>query len=322
MKTAIITGITGQDGSYLSKLLLEKGYRVVGITRNSQQTNLTNLQYLGIASSVIIEECDLLDLPYVLRIIEKYEPTEVYSLGAQSSVGLSFSQPTATIEYNINSVLNLLEAIRIANKSIRFYQASSSEMYGKVTTLPVSLTTPMHPLSPYAISKAACFWTGINFRESFGLWTCSGVLFNHESYLRPSNFFVKKIINQSIRIRDGELDKLYVGNLDVKRDFGYAPKYVEAMWLMLQQNEPRDFIVCSGKSVSLRSIVEHVLSILKLDPSIIHKDPDLFRPVDIEDIYGDNSDAKKYLGWSYDLDFMNVLEGLVEEEQRNMSRRK
>jgi len=318
MKTALVTGITGQDGCYLSRLLLEKNYKVIGVTRNSQSTNLKNLEYLGISDSIIIEECNLLDLSFVIRLMEKYKPDEVYNLAAQSSVGLSFAQPTATIEYNTNSVLNLLEAVRLSGNSMKFYQASSSEMYGKVTNLPVQLTTPMHPLSPYAISKASNFWTVTNFRESFGLWTCNGVLFNHESYLRPKNFFVKKVITDSLRIKHRKQDVLRVGNLDAKRDFGYAPKYAEAMWLMLQQPQAADFIICSGKSISLRSIVEHVFTTLGISTSKIVVDLTLFRPVDIADIYGENNQSRDVLGWSYDLDFKKVLDMLIEEEERNL----
>lgn len=314
MKSAIITGITGQDGAYLAKLLLEKGYRVIGVTRNNHLSNLVNLDYLSITEKVVMEECDLRDLPFVMRILEKYHPEEVYNLAAQSSVGLSFQQPTATIQYNVNSVLNLLEAIRIVNPAIKFYQASSSEMYGKVSNLPVTLSTPMHPLSPYAISKASSYWTVVNFRESFNLFACNGILFNHESVLRPRNFFLKKVIIDSLKIKAQALDVLKVGNLDVKRDFGFAPKYVEAMWLMLQQSTPQDFIICSGRSILLRDIVNHVFKKLELDPAKIVIDHGLYRPVDIYDIYGDNSLSKEVLKWSYDLKFEDVLDQLIDEE--------
>jgi GDPmannose 4,6-dehydratase len=313
MKTALITGITGQDGGYLAKLLLEKGYAVIGITR-SYLPNISNLNYLNIHHQVTLEECDLSDLPFVLRILEKYRPTEIYNLAAQSSVGHSFQQPISTIQFNVNSVLNLLEAIRMVNSSIKFYQASSSEMFGRVEKLPITLSTPMHPLSPYAISKASNHWTVVNFRESFGLFACNGVLFNHESFLRANNFFVKKIITESLKIKAGLSDKLKVGNIDVKRDFGFAPRYVEAMWLMLQQEKPRDFIICSGKSISLRSIIEHVFQTLDLPMSKLEIDRNLYRPIDIDDIYGDNSDAKTFLRWSYDHDFRGIIDLLLKEE--------
>jgi GDPmannose 4,6-dehydratase len=314
MKTALITGITGQDGSYLAQFLLAKGYKVIGITRNNYKPDLRNLDHLKISHEILLEECDLCDLAFVITIIEKHKPEEIYNLSAQSSVGLSFKQPTSTMHYNINSVLNLVEAIRLVNKSIKFYQASSSEMFGKVDNLPVTLSTPMHPLSPYAISKATNYWTVVNFRESYNLFACNGILFNHESVLRPKNFFIKKIISDSLRVKSGVLNTLNVGNLDVKRDFGYAPKYIEAMWLMLQYKEPRDFIICSGKSILLKDIVHYVFRKLNIHASKITIDSSLYRPTDIYDIYGDNSQAKELLGWSYNMDFEKVLDQLIEQE--------
>jgi GDPmannose 4,6-dehydratase len=313
MKTALVTGITGQDGAYLAKLLLEKEYAVIGITR-SYLPNISNLKYLNIHDKVTLEECDLGDLPSVLRILNKYKPSEIYNLAAQSSVGHSFQQPIATIQFNVNSVLNLLESIRIVNSKIKFYQASSSEMFGKVERLPVTLSTPMHPLSPYAISKASNHWTVVNFRESFGLFACNGVLFNHESFLRTNNFFVKKIITESLKIKAGLADQLNVGNIDVKRDFGFAPRYVKAMWLMLQQDKPKDFIICSGKSISLRRIIEHVFRTLGIPMSKLKIDRSLYRPTDIVDIYGDNLDAKTILKWYYDYEFREVVDLLIKEE--------
>ena len=314
MKTALITGITGQDGSYLAKFLVEKGYVVIGLTRYKNLINLRGLSYLGIIDNVIIEECDLMDMASVIRIIEKYRPHEIYNLAAQSSVGVSFEHPTATIQFNVNSVLNMLEAIRLVDKSIRIYQASSSEMYGKVSLLPVTLSTPMHPLSPYAVSKASGFWAVRNFREAFGLFSCNGVLFNHESVLRTGNFFVKKVITESIKIKKGLVNELRVGNIDVRRDFGYAPKYVEAMWLLLQHQNPIDVIICSGESISLREIVNHVFTSLEIPSSKLVIDKNLFRPVDIEDIYGSNSIAREVLGWNYDIGFKSILELLIQDE--------
>lgn len=319
MKTALITGVTGQDGAYLSHLLLGKGYRVVGVTRNTAK-NSRALTYLKIADKILLEECDLRDLPAVIRLIEKHKPEELYNLAAQSSVGLSFQQPTATIQFNVLSVLNLLEAIRIVNSKIRFYQASSSEMYGKVTDLPITLKTPMHPLSPYAISKATGFWTVVNFRESFNLFACNGVLFNHESHLRTKNFFIKKIIHDSLQLRAGRISELKVGNLEVRRDFGFAPEYVKAMWLMLQQETPKDFVICSGRSLLLKDLVHYIFKKLDLDRSKIVIDPDLYRPVDIFDTYGDNRDARNVLGWIYDMPFESVLDILLDEERKEFER--
>lgn len=314
MKKAIITGITGQDGAYLAKLLVDKGYLVIGITRNNRSVNLEKLSFLGIVADVQIEECDLSDLSSVINLFVKYQPQEVYNLAAQSSVSLSFTQPIGTIQFNVISVLNLLEAIRLISPHTRIYQASSSEMYGEVRQLPVTLSTPMHPLSPYAISKCTGFWTLVNYRESYGLRASNGVLFNHESFLRTDNFFVKKIISGAVKNRNNPDWKLEVGNIDVKRDFGYSPKYVEAMWLILQQETSRDFIICSGESISLRAIIQYVFKKLAIAEDKITISENLFRPVDIEDIYGDNSLAKDILEWNYDMSFFDVLDILIDEE--------
>ena len=313
-KTAFITGISGQDGAYLSKLLLEKGYKVVGITRNNHEDNFEKLRLLSIADKVVKEECDLLDLSSVIALINKYKPDEIYNLAAQSSVGLSFKKPIETINFNIVSVLNLLEAIRIIKSDIKFYQASSSEMYGKVANLPVRIDTPMYPLSPYAISKASAHWIVVNYRESYGIFSCNGVLFNHESFLRSSDFFVKKVISESVQNRNNSDWVLKVGNIDIKRDFGYSPNYVEAMWLMLQVNTPSDFIICSGKSITLRSIIEYIFNTLGISLNKLVVDKDLIRPTEIEDIYGDNTPASKELGWNYRLDFTAVLDILIQQE--------
>jgi len=315
-RTAIITGITGQDGAYLSDLLLSQGYRVIGITRSYNHSNLSNLRYLGIEKKIELIECDLTDITSIMSLIKKNKPDEIYNLAAQSSVGLSFEQPIGTILFSAISVLNLLESIRLIDTGIRFYQASSSEMFGKVTKLPVMEDSPMHPLSPYAISKATGFWSVINYRESYGLFACNGILFNHESYLRTDNFFVKKVIQNSIEIANGNRDVLTVGQIDLKRDFGYAPEYVKAMWLMLQHSGPDDYSICSGSSVSLREIIHYVFKKLNISFDKLTIDETLFRPVDIMDIYGDNGKAKKILGWKYDLNFFQVLDILIEEEMK------
>ena len=317
MKLALITGITGQDAAYLSQFLLTKGYSIIGITRSYNNSNLSKLKYLNIDTKIKLEECDLTDIPSIVSIMKKYKPDEVYNLAAQSSVGISFEQPIGTISFNSISVLNLLESIKIVDKRIRFYQASSSEMYGKVTHLPITEETPMHPLSPYAISKATAYWSVINYRESYGLYAYNGVLFNHESYLRTDNFFVKKIIKSSLAIKNGSLDQLRIGHIDLKRDFGYAPEYVKVMWLMLQQDQPEDYIICSGSSISLREIINYVFKKLDISPNKIIPDESLFRPTDIIDIFGDNAKAKRKLKWEYDLNFYNVLDKLLEEEIEN-----
>lgn len=320
MKTAIITGITGQDGAYLSQLLISKGYHVVGLTRSYNQDNLRSLKYLDLLDKITIQDCDLTDITQIFSLLSRYQPTEIYNLAAQSSVSLSFNQPIGTIQFNIISVLNLLEAIKtFGNHKIRFYQASSSEMFGLVNNLPITENTVFHPLSPYAISKAAAHWITVNYRESYDIFACCGVLFNHESYLRTNNFFVKKVIRDSLRIKHGFQEDLQVGNIDIKRDFGSAKKYVEVMWLMLQQESPDDFLVSSGRSVSLRTIIEHVFERLEIPLTKLVINKALYRPTDIRDIYGDNTKAKKELGWDYSIDFLEVVDEMLAEEEKNKS---
>lgn len=313
-KTAIITGITGQDGMYLAKFLIEKQYRVIGIIRSNGESNYAGFTYLQINNNVIFEECDLHDITQIISLFKKYKPDEVYNLAAQSSVGQSFVQPIGTIQFNIISVLNLLEAIKITGYPTRFYQASSSEMYGKVDQLPVKENTPMHPLSPYAVSKASGHWITTNYRESYNLFTCCGVLFNHESFLRKPSFFVKKVIAGAVSIKLGKKEKLFVGNIDLRRDFGYAPKYIEAMWLMMQQAVPSDYLICSGESISLRQIVDYAFDRLGISLDRVEVSPSLLRPTEIEDMYGDNAKAKKELGWGYSYSFLQVLDVLLDEE--------
>jgi GDPmannose 4,6-dehydratase len=314
VKTAIITGVTGQDGAYLSKLLLEKNYSVIGLVRSKNSCDLRGLKFLGIDQDVLIEECNLLDMTNVLSLLQRQEVNEVYNLAAQSSVGTSFVQPLGTIEFNVLSVLNMLESIKRLDGNIRFYQASTSEMFGSIETLPATEKTTVHPLSPYAISKATAHWITVQYRESYHLFASSGILFNHESYLRKENYFIKKLIREALEIRDGRRDCLRVGNIDVRRDFGFAPEYVKAMWLMLQTEKPDDFIVCSGKSILLRDVIGHVFGRFNISEQKLVVDHQLYRPKDIQDIYGDNSKAKKHLNWSYQLDFFDVLDMLIEEE--------
>jgi len=315
MTTALITGITGQDGAYLSELLLNKGYDVFGVLNPARPHKLKNLKYLGLLDDIHLTDADLLDRDGVSILMNEVKPDEIYNLAAQSSVGASFRNPIETIEFNTISVLNILEAIKTSGGSARFYQASSSEMYGVVERLPITESTPMHPRSPYAVSKAAAHWTTVNYRESYGIFACCGVLFNHESFLREPSFFVKKIIIEAFEVAEGMRDKILVGNLDVRRDFGYSPRYVQAMHAMVTSPEPEDYLVCSGQSVSLRSILEYVLNKLDLDPRCVEIDKRLFRPAEIFDIYGDNSKAQQNLGWTYDLDFFNVLDMLIDEER-------
>ncbi|MCX6183267.1 MAG: GDP-mannose 4,6-dehydratase [Bacteroidetes bacterium] len=319
MKTALITGISGQDGGYLAKLLLEEGYRVVGLSRSYRHLELSNLQYLGISEKVIVEECDLLDYSRVSNIIKQYKPDEIYNLAAQSSVGISFKQPIGTIRFNTISLLNILESVREINPNIRIYQASSSEMFGKVEHLPITENTSLNPLSPYAISKTSAHFIAKSYRISYGLFVSCGILFNHESYLRSKNFFVKKVIDETIKISRGLQDKLEVGNIDIRRDFGYAPRYAEAIAKMLKHSTADDFIICSGTSVSLREIIEYLFKKFNVSMDKLVINYEFFRPDDILNNYGDNSKAKKELGWNYDLNFFQVLDLLVEEELKNLA---
>ena len=318
MKTAVITGITGQDGAYLSRLLSDNEYTIIGLVRSCAGMYSKGLQYLGVEEQVLIEECDLLDVTAITRMLEKYKPSQVYNLAAQSSVGMSFARPLETIQFNIVSVLNLLESIKNFDKNIRFYQASSSEMFGKVENLPVTENTTMHPLSPYGISKASAHWTTVHYREAFGLYACCGILFNHESFLRREGFFVKKVIKASLEIAEGKRENLRLGNIDVRRDFGYGPAYVKAMVSILQNSRPSDYVICSGYSISLQSIVEHVFRVLGIPADALIIDRSLYRLTDIFDIYGSSEKAKKELNWEYNLDFFDVLDSLIEEEKQAM----
>jgi GDPmannose 4,6-dehydratase len=322
MKRALITGISGQDGAYLSKLLLEKGYEVFGVTRSFKSLNTDALEYLGVKDAVQIEECDLTDLMCVNGIFRQFQPDEIYNLASQSSVGLSFAKPVETLNYNIVSVINILETIRTISPATKFYQASSSEMFGNVEQLPIREDSIINPASPYAISKAAAHWAVKNYRESYGLFACCGILFNHESYLRGPNFFVKKVIREAIKIKNEEQDVLKVGNLNIKRDFGYAPDYVVAMWKMLQQDIPGEYIICSGESIYLKQIVEYVFNYLGIDKSKIIVDEKLLRPNEIQDIYGDNTKAMEKLNWDYDKNFFEVLNILIEEEKSNLTQKR
>lgn len=319
-KTAIITGISGQDGAYLARFLLQHNYKVIGFVRNAKTTSFEGLRFLQIFEQVRIEECDLLDISQIVRLLALHQPDEVYNLAAQSSVSLSFRQPIGTFQFNTLSVYNLLEAIKIVNRQVKFYQASSSEMFGKVHDLPIRETTAFHPLSPYAISKAAAHWTCVNYRESYDMFVCCGILFNHESYLRTANFFVKKVLVESLRIKYGLQTSLFVGNIDIKRDFGYAPLYVESMYAMMQHEVAGDFVICSGGSVSLRSVIEYIFDKLSVSKAALVVSEDLYRPAEILDIYGDPTKARQALGWNYTLSFFQVLDLLLKEEELHFSK--
>ena len=317
MKTAIITGITGQDGAYLSKLLLEQNYKVIGIARNLLAGNLNGLSFLNVVNDIELVEANLLDLSNIIRFIEKYKPAEIYNLAAQSSVGLSFEQPIGTMEFNIISIANILEAVRMVNKDIKVYQSSSSEMYGNVdkNKLPIDENFIIHPASPYGISKASAHWISVNYREAYGLFVACGILFNHESVLRRQNFVTKKIISSALKIKNREMEYLTVGNTSVHRDWGYVPEYVKVMWKMLNINKPDDYVICSGEAHSLQEFIEKVFLNLNLDPKkLVRSDKSLYRPVELETIYGNPNKAKRELDWDYTISFDELIAQLIEDE--------
>jgi GDPmannose 4,6-dehydratase len=311
-KKALITGITGQDGAYLTELLLGKGYEVIGFSR-SDQPDLSKLAYLGVADRVKVEKIDLLDLAAVKDMIKKHQPTEIYNLAGQSSVNVSFKEPLETVTYNMLSVQNQLEAIRLIDKSIKFYQATSCEIYSDKNKLPIREETQFYPSSPYGVSKVAAHMLVESYRDTFGLFAVSGILFNHESFLRK-NYFMMNLIKTARAISNGADEYIYLGNADNKRDFGYAPEYVKAIWLMMQNQEPKDYLVCSGKSVSIREITEYVLKKFGVSSDRIKIDEKLFRKPNVPDLYGDNSRAKQELGWKYEMDFFQALDIMIEEE--------
>ncbi|MGV8081429.1 MAG: GDP-mannose 4,6-dehydratase [Syntrophales bacterium] len=316
MKKALITGITGQDGAYLSRFLLDKGYRVYGLVTDYDYTQLANLKQVGVLDRISLVSGDLIDLVQLRDRMEELRPDEVYHLAAQSSVAQSFQSPVDTVTFNIQSTQHLLESIRTLALPARFYQASSSEMYGRVKTLPVVEESVFHPVSPYAISKAAGHWLAVNYREAYGLFCCCGILFNHESVLRPPNYVTKKIVSAAVRISRGSREKLTLGNVEIRRDWGYAPEYVKSMWLMLQQDEPDEYVIATSEAHSLRSFAAAAFSCLDLDwedHTVI--DRTLFRPSDIDLIYGNPAKARNRLGWEYDMTFDQLVRRLVEEER-------
>lgn len=297
-KSALITGITGQDGAYLAQLLLAKGYKVFGLMARRSTDTLWRLRYLGIDTQVQLMEGDLTDLASVIRAMEKSKATEVYNLGAQSFVGTSWDQPILTTQVTGVGALNVLEAIRLVNKEARFYQASTSEMYGLIQEPKQSETTPFYPRSPYAAAKLYAHWMTVNYRESFGLHASSGILFNHESPLRGIEFVTRKVTDAVARIKLGQQKELRLGNIDAKRDWGYAADYVQAMWLMLQQDKPDDFVIATGTTTTVRDMCriafEHVG--LSYEQHVVI-DPQFYRPAEVEILLGDPSKAEKKLGW-------------------------
>jgi GDPmannose 4,6-dehydratase len=278
--------------------------------------SLINLTFLGITDAVQLISTNLRDLSNVIRLLEKVQPGEIYNLASQSSVGRSFEQPIGTVEFNVLSTINLLEAIRFLALDARFYQASSSEMFGKVSQLPVTEETTLHPVSPYGISKAAAHWITVNYREAYELFSCCGILFNHESVLRAGHFVTKKILSTAVRISKRSREKLQLGNIEIKRDWGYAPEYVKAMWLMLQQENADDFVIATGEPHSVAEFTAKVFNCVGLDwKEHVVTDERFYRPSEINIIYGDPSKARINLRWDYSLSFDDLIGLLVEEER-------
>jgi len=315
-KKALICGISGQDGSYLAQLLLNKGYEVYGTARDAQMSTFYNLARLGIRDRVQLESMAVNDFRSVLQTLAKVKPDELYNLAGQSSVGLSFQQPVETLESISVGNLNLLEAIRFIGLPIRFYNAGSSECFGDTGGAAADETTPFRPRSPYAVAKSAAFWEIANYREAYGLFACSGILFNHESPLRPERFVTRKIVATACRIAAGSAEKLHLGNIAICRDWGWAPEYVEAMWLMLQQEVPDDFVIATGTSHRLEEFVATAFDCVGLDwRNHVVTDPSLLRPTDISLGRGNPAKALKVLGWQARTGMAALVERMVRAEQ-------
>jgi len=327
MKKALITGITGQDGSYLAELLLDKGYQVWGVIRRSSSFHTGRIDHLyrdlHEHPRLRLGYGDLTDGNNLSRIINDVKPDEVYNLGAQSHVRVSFDMPIYTVNTDALGTLRLLEAVRNAEKPARFYQASSSEMYGKVVEKPQTEETPFYPRSPYGCAKVYSFWQTVNYREAYDLFACNGILFNHESPRRGETFVTRKITRAATRIKLGLQEKLYLGNLDAKRDWGFAGDYVEAMWLMLQQDKPDDFLIATGETHSVREFVEEVFSYLDLDwQEYVEIDPRYFRPSEVDYLEGDASKAKKVLKWKPKVDFKGLARMMTDADMKSAERGK
>lgn len=316
MKRALICGVGGQDGSYLARLLLEKGYEVHGSSRDAQVSAFANLRALGIFDKVRKVSIAGNDFRSVLQALSRIQPDEVYNLAGQSSVGLSFEQPVETMESITIATLNLLEAIRFIGKPVRFYNAGSGECFGESGAVACDESAPFRPRSPYAVAKAAASWEVANYRQAYSLFACTGILFNHESPLRPERFVTRKIVAAACRIARGSDERLALGNLDISRDWGWAPEYVEAMWLMLQRPAPGDFVIATGENHSLAEFVEFAFSELRLDwRDHVDIDPTLFRPSDLAASRGDPGKAAELLGWHAATRMHGVVRKMVQAEQ-------
>ncbi|WP_349371471.1 GDP-mannose 4,6-dehydratase [Salinarimonas sp.] len=323
-RSALITGITGQDGAYLAKLLLDKGYRVTGMVRRSSHGDVPDhrMRWLGVADRVALIDGNLLDLSNLVRVVSDVKPDEVYNLAAQSFVATSWQQPSLTAQVTAVGALNILEAVRIAAPQARFYQASSSEMYGKIQEPVQKETTPFYPRSPYAVAKLFAHWSTVNYRESFGMHASSGIMFNHESPLRGIEFVTRKITWTAARIKLGLAEELRLGNIDAKRDWGHARDYVRAMWLMLQQETPDDYVVATGRTTTVRRTVEIAFAHAGLDPDKhLVIDPALFRPAEVDVLRGDPSKARRRLGWDHEVSLEEMIAEMVDADLARLTSR-
>lgn len=316
-KTALITGVTGQDGSYLSELLLQKGYEVHGLIRRASTFGTERVDHLYLDPHVtdarfLLHYGDLADSNSLVRLLHQVEPDEIYNLGAQSHVAVSFENPVYTADINALGSLRLLEATRTLDSNVRFYQASSSEMYGQVRETPQSESTPFHPRSPYGVAKVYAFWQTVNYREAYGMFACNGILFNHESPRRGETFVTRKITRAATRIKLGLQNKLYLGNLSAERDWGFAGDYVEAMWLMLQHDEPEDFVIATGERHTVQEFVERAFGAVDLDwEQYVEIDERYLRPAEVEVLQGDASKAATKLGWKPKVTLKELVDMMV-----------
>ncbi|MBE3036412.1 MAG: GDP-mannose 4,6-dehydratase [Candidatus Atribacteria bacterium] len=316
---ALITGITGQDGSYLADLLLEKGYEVYGMVRRSSVEKLDRIEH--IRDRIKFVQADLLDQLSIISAIRQADPDEVYNLAAMSFVPTSWTQPVLTGEFTAIGVTRMLEAVRLVNKNIKFYQASSSEMFGKVSEVPQNENTPFHPRSPYGVAKVYGHYITVNYRESYGIFAASGILFNHESPRRGLEFVTKKVTNAVAKIKLGLAESLYLGNLDAKRDWGYSKDYVEAMWLMLQQGSPDDYVISTGESHSVKEWVEASFSCLDLDwEKYVKMDEKMLRPAEVDLLIGDSTKARDKLGWKPQVNFEGLVKLMVEHDYNELKK--
>ncbi len=320
MKTALITGITGQDGSYLAEFLLSKGYRVFGMVRRASTENFERIEH--IRDQIELRQADLLDQLSIIELIEEAQPDEIYNLAAQSFVPTSWTQPTLTAEFTAIGVTRMLEAIKLINRKIRFYQASSSEMFGKVREVPQNENTPFYPRSPYGVAKVYGHFITVNYRESYDMFAVSGILFNHESPRRGLEFVTRKISDGAARIKLGLARELRLGNLDAARDWGYAGDYVKAMWQMLQQEEPEDFVIATGISHTVRDFCRLAFSHVGLNwEDYVVSDEQFFRPAEVHQLLGDSSKAKAKLGWQPTVGFEELVRMMVDADLERLQRR-